>query len=109
MGTCLTGGKFFGTLIFGWLADKKGRIFAYKISGAIMFVFAVGVTASVDYYMLLPCLFFIGVGYGGDLCNTGTILTDNLPLSKRWVLTFVTISWACGSTILAAYGLILHT
>jgi MFS family permease len=60
------------------------------------------------YFTILISLFIIGLSAGGDVTNTATILTDMLPLSKRWILTFTTITWAVGSAILATFGLVLH-
>ena len=65
-------------------------------------------TGSINIYMVYIGCFFGGFSYSGDVNNTATILTDFLPLSKRWILTLVTITWAIGSTILALLALLLN-
>ena len=40
--------------------------------------------------------------------TTGTILTDFLPLSKRWLVCFLTITWAIGPILLTLLGLVVN-
>ena len=65
-------------------------------------------TGAIHIYMVYISLFFTGFTYAGDVTNTSTILTDILPLSKRWVLTLATITWAVGSALMALLALLLN-
>ena len=65
-------------------------------------------TGAIHIYMVYISLFFTGFTYAGDVTNTSTILSDILPLSKRWVLTLATITWALGSALMALLALLLN-
>jgi MFS family permease len=107
MGTTVSLGKFLGTTGIGWISDTKGRIYSFRITGGLLLISAFTLTLAINYYTTLLSLLVIGISAGGDVTNTATILTDMLPLSKRWVLTFTTITWALGSTLLVSFGLVL--
>ena len=97
-----------GSGFFGWISDTFGRVMAYRITSVVYLVFAVVMMLSVNIYMVIVCIFFVGACFGGDVMTTGTILTDFLPLSKRWILCFLTITWAFGSILLTLLGLLLN-
>jgi len=107
-GSLVSAGMLLGSVLFGGISDLYGRIFAYKICAVVYIVFTIIMMCSVNMIMIYIAAFAVGAGYGGDVTNTASILTDSLPLSKRWVLTFLTIFWAVGATIIIILGLILN-
>lgn len=101
-------GMLFGAIIFGYVSDIKGRIYVFKTVAVIYCLFTLLMVCSLNIYMVYVACFAIGGAYGGDVTNTAAILTDSLPMSKRWVLTFATIAWALGAFTLITLGLLSH-
>jgi MFS family permease len=97
---------FTGTLGWGYYSDIYGRIKAYRIAGIMISICSAALALAPNYYIALAAFAIVGNGVGSDLVNSSTIITEFLPVSKRWLITLVTISWALGSSLLAGIALI---
>lgn len=81
----------FGGLLFGWLADRRGRKFALTLAvgiasfGSLLIAVTptfdnVGVLASA---MLLGARLIQGLAHGGEMPSAQTYLTESAPKEKR--------------------------
>ena len=69
-------GQFIGALIFGWFAERRGRIRSATISIAIMSVMSLGCALSGSFPMLLACRFIQGIGVGGEMPVAATYISE---------------------------------
>ncbi|MDR2244265.1 MAG: MFS transporter, partial [Burkholderiales bacterium] len=95
-------GMAVGALMFGMLADRIGRKKVF-IMTLLLFSIASGLSAfSVSLAMLLFLRFFIGLGLGGELPVTSTLVSESVQAHERGkVIVLVESFWALG-WILAA-------
>ncbi|MGO4103499.1 MFS transporter [Leifsonia sp. YAF41] len=81
----------FGGLLFGWIADRRGRKFALTLAvgiasfGSLLIAVtptfnSVGVLASA---MLLGARLIQGLAHGGEMPSAQTYLTESAPKEKR--------------------------
>ncbi|HEX7933347.1 MAG TPA: MFS transporter [Paraburkholderia sp.] len=69
-------GQFIGALIFGWYAERRGRIRSVSIAIAIMSVMSMGCALSGSFAMLLVCRFIQGIGVGGEMPVAATYISE---------------------------------
>ncbi|MEM5340377.1 MFS transporter [Paraburkholderia azotifigens] len=69
-------GQFVGALIFGWYAERHGRIRSATISIAIMSVMSMGCAMSGSFALLLVCRFVQGIGVGGEMPVAATYISE---------------------------------
>ena len=60
-------GQFLGALLFGWLAERYGRVPCIAGSMALMSVMAVGCALSPNFTALFVFHFIQGIGIGGEI------------------------------------------
>jgi putative MFS transporter len=99
-------GMFFGTMMWGYFIDKFGRTKCYRISVVILLVCTLLMIPAFNFYVILATFLVTGNVVGSDLVSSSAIITEFLPMSKRWIITLVTMSWAAGSSLLAGAALI---
>ena len=76
-------GAFLGAMIFGRIADKKGRKFTYGVEMSILVVFAIISAFSVNVTMLIISRFILGIGIGGDYPISATIMSEYSNVKSR--------------------------
>ena len=83
-------GIMVGSFVIGKLADKDGYLPFLRLSSILIFIgaLAVYVTGSVD--LLIPSLFVMGFGIGGDFALDSDYVDEVMP--KRWQETMVGIT-----------------
>ncbi|WP_241016297.1 MFS transporter [Paraburkholderia sp. Ac-20336] len=69
-------GQFIGALVFGWYAERSGRIRSATVSIAIMSVMSLGCALSGNIPMLLACRFIQGIGVGGQMPVAATYISE---------------------------------
>jgi putative MFS transporter len=69
-------GQFVGALIFGWYAERRGRIRSATIAISIMSVMSMGCAMSGSFAMLLACRFIQGIGVGGEMPVAATYISE---------------------------------
>jgi len=88
-------GMVLGGILWGIMADKKGRL---SVMFASILIYSVGnilnaFVTNVDQYAL--CRFFVGFGLAGELGAAITLVSESLPINLRGI----------GTTIVATLGL----
>ncbi len=69
-------GAFLGALVFGRIADLKGRRYIYGLEMSILVVFAIVSALSTSILMLIVSRFILGIGVGGDYPVSFTIMSE---------------------------------
>lgn len=96
LGTALGLGNLFGSLIGGYLSNSLGSSIVYKYSIYLTSISAALMVFTSDIWLLNVLILAIGIGTGVDLALSGTIMLENSPPSKQWVVSSLTISWCIG-------------
>ncbi|WP_393971265.1 MFS transporter [Oxyplasma meridianum] len=76
-------GAFIGALVFGRIADKKGRRYIYGLEMSILVVFAIVSALSVNVTMLIISRFILGIGIGGDYPISSTMMSEYANVKNR--------------------------
>lgn len=99
-----------GGVLFGFIADRIGRVKALMLSILTYSVwsFASGLATSV--HMLAVCRFMLGVGMGGEWNTGATLVAETWPTQLRAkAIALVQSSWAIGYALAALVaGLVLN-
>ncbi|MER6530518.1 MFS transporter [Streptomyces sp. NPDC001508] len=83
VGSATAFAAFFGSVIFGRLADIIGRKKLYGIEALIMVVGAILTALSPNFMWLLIFRLFLGIGIGGDYPVSATIMTEYANRKNR--------------------------
>ncbi|WP_460530799.1 MFS transporter [Flindersiella endophytica] len=90
-------GTMIGSFIWGWLGDRIGRRASILLS-AIIFIATSTCGTMPQYWMNLVTCFTMGLGVGGMLPITFSLLSETVPRKHRgWVIVLI------GSDIAGAY------
>lgn len=54
----------------------------FKMTGLLTFLAGIGISASIDYYMMLPFMLMSGFAIAGEIAVGLTIINEYLPASK---------------------------
>jgi MFS transporter, putative metabolite transport protein len=76
-------GILIGAVWLGGLSDKFGRKPMFIAEMIIFIVFLVGVVVAPNFYVLVFCLFAIGLALGCDYPTAHMIISENIPSSAR--------------------------
>lgn len=76
-------GAFLGAMIFGRIADIRGRKYTYGVEMAILVIFAIVSAFSVNTTMLMISRFILGFGVGGDYPISSTIMSEYANVRNR--------------------------
>ena len=76
-------GAFVGAIVFGRIADIKGRRYIYGLEMTILLVFAIVSAFSINIPMLMISRFILGIGVGGDYPVSSTIMSEYSSVRNR--------------------------
>ncbi len=79
-----------GSFVIGKLADKDGYLPFLRLSSILVFIGALVVYVSGSIDLLIPSLFVMGFGIGGDFALDSDYVDEVMP--KRWQETMVGIT-----------------
>ena len=100
-------GQFFGAIIFGAVAEKRGRMPTFVVTMTLMSLIALGTAWTPNYQTLLALRFFEGLMIGGALPISVTYINELAPTMTRGRY-FAIFQWLCmsgyaASSVSAAY------
>lgn len=100
-------GIMVGSFVIGRLADKDGYLPFLRLSSVLVFIGALVVYLSGSVALLIPSLFIMGFGIGGDFALDSDYVDEVMP--KRWQETMVGITKAFSAlgNLSAAGGFLL--
>lgn len=96
-----------GSFVIGKLADKDGYLPFLRLSSILVFIGALVVYLTGSVVLLIPSLFIMGFGIGGDFALDSDYVDEVMP--KRWQETMVGITKAFSAlgNLSAAGGFLL--
>ena len=98
-----------GSLIFGRLSDKYGYLLYFRLCPLLMFASCVVAILFPSVAVLTVCLFFIGLGIGGEYSLDSNYVSELMPVKYRSLMVGVAkAACALGNIIVAAicFGLL---
>lgn len=104
-------GIIFGSLIFGRLSDRYGYLFFFRLCPALILVAAIVSALVPSVTVLIVCLFFIGLGIGGEYSLDSDYVSELMPVKYRSLMIGVTkAASALGNIIVAGlcYFILTH-
>jgi MFS transporter, putative metabolite:H+ symporter len=69
-------GQFIGALLFGWIAERTGRIRSAAAAIGIMSVMSLGCALAGNFPLLFACRFIQGIGVGGEMPVAATYISE---------------------------------
>jgi MFS transporter, putative metabolite:H+ symporter len=76
-------GQALGALLFGWLAERIGRVRTAQITIALYAVMSLVCAFTSNYQELFICRFFEGLGIGGEIPVASTYISEILRADRR--------------------------
>lgn len=76
-------GQIIGSIFFGWLAEKIGRVPCTLYTLLIFSVMSLVCAFAWDFQALLICRFIQGLGLGGEIPIMATYISEFSPAAKR--------------------------
>ncbi|KAF8869192.1 major facilitator superfamily domain-containing protein, partial [Gymnopilus junonius] len=100
-------GMMLGAVGWGTCSDVIGRSMAFN--GTLFFTAVFGILASLSNSFLSLCiaLFFLGSSVGGSMPTDGTLLLEQLPKEKQYLVTALSIFFSLGAVVSAAVALLV--
>ncbi len=97
-------GLAIGAALFGWLAERYGRVPILTVTILMLAVCGVGCALSTNYETLVSFRFLQGIALGGELPIAVTYVTELMKSAKRGQLTAMYQIAASLGFLAAAYG-----
>ena len=92
-------GQFMGAYVWGVMADRYGRMSAFK---KCMFLVSAGCLGSAfvnNVWLLSLCFLVAGFGVGGSVTVDGTVFLEYISIDKAYLLTGMSALMALGGTL----------
>ena len=97
-----SGTNTLGSLVFGFLADRFGRVWPYAFFMSIISLFSLAAAFSPSFTVLLVLRGIASFGIGGAQAMTYPMLVEFLPVHKRGqTAVLLMLLFALGSTVVA--------
>lgn len=91
-----------GSVILGRLSDRYGYLLFFRLCPALVFVSSVIAVLVPNVTVLIICLFFIGIGIGGEYSLDSDYISELMPESKRSLMIGVAKTASAMGNIIAA-------
>ena len=76
-------GQAVGAFVFGWLAERIGRVPAARMTIALYAVMGFACAFTTSYDQLFWCRFVEGIGLGGEIPVASTYISEILRAERR--------------------------
>lgn len=97
-------GMFVGAITWGSLSDILGRIVPFNATLFLTAVFGIMASLSSRFETVCFWMFWLGSAVGGSMPTDGTLFLENLPLSKQYLLTLLSVFFSFGAVLSAVIG-----
>ncbi|CAG9317876.1 unnamed protein product [Blepharisma stoltei] len=97
-----------GSILFGFIGDRYGRVFSFKISGLLSIAGSVILAFSPNYETAVPLILIAGMGGGGEITAGGPTYIEACPPKKRWTLVLISTCWVIGAMFAAFIALVFE-
>lgn len=96
-----------GAVGWGVVSDIVGRALPFHSTLLLTALFGIGASFASSFAWLCVWLFFLGTAVGGSMPTDGTLFLENLPHSKQYLLTLLSVFFSFGAVLSATTGFAL--
>ncbi|GAA5988837.1 hypothetical protein JCM10908_006191 [Rhodotorula pacifica] len=107
LSTSIFAGMMIGAWGWGSFSDAKGRVPAFNLTLAITAVFAGAAAFAPSFGWLCCALFWVGTGVGGSMPTDGTLFLENVPKTRHYLLTALSVFFSLGAILTSILGLVI--
>ncbi|GAA5934953.1 MFS transporter [Sporobolomyces koalae] len=107
LSTSIFAGMLVGATGWGSYSDAKGRLPAFNLTLFFTSLFGIASAFSPNFPMLCLALFCLGTGVGGSMPTDGTLFLENLPKSRHFLLTALSVFFSLGAIVTSTLSLII--
>ena len=91
-----------GSVIFGRLTDRYGYLFFFRFCPALVLAFSLAAIFLPDVWSLTVCLFFIGLGIGGEYSLDSDYISELMPVKWKSLMIGIAKTGSAFGNILVA-------
>ncbi|KIR34951.1 membrane transporter [Cryptococcus deuterogattii MMRL2647] len=99
-------GMMVGAVGWGVLSDLLGRTLPFNATLFLTGIFGVGASFSPSFAILCCWMFCLGSAVGGSMPTDGTLFLENLPHSKQYLLTLLSVFFSFGAVLSSVISLV---
>ncbi|OMJ86071.1 hypothetical protein SteCoe_12509 [Stentor coeruleus] len=107
IGSFIPFGILFGSLSWGYIGDRYGRMYAFKPSAVIVSIGSLLLVFSPNFYLVAIALSLLGFGMAGELTLGGTVFCEFCPPSKRYYMTLLSLFISIGAIAVTLVALLV--
>jgi MFS family permease len=100
-------GMLFGNLTWGFLSDKKGRKFPFRMSSILALVSIILICSSVHPYMMCASILLLGYSLSGEMSLSATVFCEFCPPSRRHLLALLYFNISVGAILVSVIALVV--
>ncbi|KAK6904238.1 membrane transporter [Kwoniella mangroviensis CBS 10435] len=99
-------GMMIGAVAWGVISDLLGRSLPFNATLFLTAVFGIAASFSPDFGVLCIWMFLLGSAVGGSMPTDGTLFLENLPHSKQYLLTLLSVFFSLGAVLSSVVSLV---
>ncbi|KAL7423637.1 hypothetical protein Q5752_001218 [Cryptotrichosporon argae] len=99
-------GMMLGSITWGILSDLLGRALPFNTTLVLTSIFGIAASFSPSFPVLCAWMFALGSAVGGSMPTDGTLFLENLPHSKQYLLTLLSVFFSLGAVISSVVSMV---
>ncbi|WVQ75341.1 hypothetical protein IAR50_004960 [Cryptococcus sp. DSM 104548] len=99
LSACTMAGMMIGAVSWGVISDILGRALPFNSTLFLTGFFGVCASFSPNFTILCIWMFWLGSAVGGSMPTDGTLFLENLPHSKQYLLTLLSVFFSLGAVL----------
>ncbi|ODN74810.1 hypothetical protein L202_07125 [Cryptococcus amylolentus CBS 6039] len=99
LSACTMAGMMIGAVSWGVISDILGRSLPFNSTLFLTGFFGVCASFSPNFTVLCIWMFWLGSAVGGSMPTDGTLFLENLPHSKQYLLTLLSVFFSLGAVL----------
>ncbi|EJD34854.1 MFS general substrate transporter [Auricularia subglabra TFB-10046 SS5] len=107
LSTCMFAGMMIGAIGWGTCSDFMGRTTAFNATLFFTAAFGLFAAFSWSFNILAFALFLLGSAVGGSMPTDGTLLLEQLPRAKHYMLTGMSVFFSVGAVLSCIVGILV--
>ncbi|KAL1408359.1 hypothetical protein Q8F55_005168 [Vanrija albida] len=97
-------GMMAGSVAWGVVSDLAGRALPFNATLLLTALFTISASFSPSFGVLCFWMFCMGTAVGGSMPTDGTLFIENLPHSKQYLLTLLSLFFSFGAVVSSLIG-----
>ncbi|WWC58954.1 uncharacterized protein I303_101499 [Kwoniella dejecticola CBS 10117] len=99
-------GMMIGAVAWGVVSDLLGRSLPFNATLFLTAIFGIAASFSPNFTILCIWMFLLGSAVGGSMPTDGTLFLENLPHSKQYLLTLLSVFFSLGAVFSSVISLV---